>query len=98
MSLRIKFLQAPAIEEELFINFDISKGYVIAGAWVEGENMYMGKTPIIFENIDNKKTNKGFTFLGSCTQPDMQWKLYIEVKSEAGDTSLYSAFFNTRLN
>lgn len=98
MNLRIKFQQAPVIEEELLLNVDISTGHTITGAWVEGVNMYMGKTPVIFTNTDGKTTNNGITFLGSCTQPDMQWKLYIQVQDEAEKTEVYSATFSTQIN
>jgi hypothetical protein len=95
MNLRINFLQAPIIEEELFIDFDISQGNQIVNVWIEGANMYMGKTPVIFENKSDIKVNRGVTFLGSCTQLDMQWQLFIEVKNKAEQIEIYSASFST---
>lgn len=95
MNLHINFLQTPIIEEELLINFDISRGNHIINAWVEGANMYMGKTPVIFEHKSGNKANTGITFLGSCTQADMQWQLFIEVKNKAEKIEIYSASFST---
>ena len=98
LNLRIKFRQAPQIEEELIINFDISKGNTIKIAWVEGVNMYMGKTPIIFDKVNGETTNNGITFLGSCTQPYMRWKLFVEIVNVAEETEVYSAAFTTQSN
>lgn len=96
LDLHISFLDAPIIEEELFISFEISQGNQIKSAWIEGINMYMGKTPIIFEDEKSKDKLKGVTFLGSCSEPKMQWQLLVEVKDKAGQTKVYSALFKTR--
>lgn len=93
--LRINFLQPPIIEEELLINFEINQGYQILSAWIEGANMYMGKTPVIFEDKSGDKVTKGLTFLGSCSKADMQWNLFIKVVNETEKTEIYSVSFST---
>lgn len=77
--LRVYFEHTPTPEEELLINFDIPKGLKITKAWVEGVNMYMGKTPILFENAN--RLNQGITFLGSCSLSEMRWQMFIELQS-----------------
>lgn len=98
MNLRIKFIQTPKVEEELLVTFDISTGNTIKQAWIEGANMYMGKTPVIFEQIGPNKINQGLTFLGSCTQAHMEWHMFIEVMDTEDKTKVYSARFNTYLD
>lgn len=98
MNLRIKFIQPPKVEEELLVNFDISPGNTIKKAWIEGANMYMGKTPVIIEQLGPDKINQGITFLGSCSQPDMEWLLFVEIDNNAGKTEVYSTTFNTQLD
>jgi hypothetical protein len=91
--LSMKFLQAPVAEEELQIKFTTSGDLKITRAWVEGVNMYMGKTPIIFEQTPDI----GITFLGSCNLPEMKWRINIEAQNKEGKISHYSAFFHTYL-
>jgi hypothetical protein len=91
--LSMKFLQAPVAEEELQIKFTTSRDVKITRAWVEGVNMYMGKTPIIFEQTPDL----GITFLGSCNLPEMKWRMNIEAQNNEGEINHYSAFFYTYL-
>jgi hypothetical protein len=77
----VTFNQAPITEEELFLTFEISTRLSIEKAWIEGVNMYMGKTPVLFENA--KKLEQAVTFLGSCNLAEMQWLLHVEIKNNA---------------
>ena len=70
-----------------------SGGVKIVNAWIEGVNMYMGKTPIIFEQTPSV----GITFLGSCNLPEMKWRINIEAQNNEGEINHYSAFFYTYL-
>lgn len=92
------FNQKPIIEEELFINFNISSGYKIKNAWIEGVNMYMGKTPVIFTEPTDKSNVEAVTFLGSCSQANMNWQLFIEVESPEEKSKTYSVYFSTNSN
>jgi hypothetical protein len=98
MNLRIKFKQTPTVEEELLVTFDISPGNTIKKAWIEGANMYMGKTPVIIEQLGPDKINQGLTFLGSCSQAHMEWQLFVEIINTTDNTEVYSATFNTQLD
>jgi hypothetical protein len=89
----INFLQEPEVEEELQIKFVTSGDVKIVNAWIEGVNMYMGKTPIIFEQTPSV----GITFLGSCNLPEMKWRINIEAQNNEGEINHYSAFFYTYL-
>lgn len=95
--LKVSFQKIPTIEEELIINFFLNNNRAeITQAWVEGQNMYMGKTPVIFESKELPLEHQGITFLGSCSQPQMQWQFNVAVKNKKTEqTKVYSAFFTT---
>jgi hypothetical protein len=78
--ISVKFEQPPITEEELFLEFEFGKGIMIEQAWIEGVNMYMGKTPVLFE--DSSKPQRAVTFLGSCNLSQMQWRLHLNVKTD----------------
>lgn len=96
--LRINFVQRPQIETELIVRFTLDKDYEIEQAWIEGDNMYMGKIPVIFENIDNDNDkSEGITFLGSCTQAKMQWRMNIILQHKKTEhLQQYSVLFSTQ--
>lgn len=75
-TIGLSFEQEPEAEEELFLNFLFPNNLQIKTAWIEGVNMYMGKTPILFEDANNP--HRGVTFLGSCNLSEMEWVLYVE--------------------
>lgn len=77
MTLSIEFDQTPISEEEIALDISLSDAYFVSNAWVEGVNMYMGKSPIVFEN--EAKPSQGVMFLGSCHLDEMQWHLNITV-------------------
>jgi hypothetical protein len=81
--IRVKFEQRPVTEEELSLNFSHSDTLTIKNAWVVGVNMYMGKTPVLFENP--KRSERAVVFLGSCNLQEMHWRLYANIKNSATD-------------
>jgi hypothetical protein len=92
--LSVKFEQAPQTEEELYLNFDFGRGLSIEQAWIEGVNMYMGKTPVLFEDPANR--GRAVTFLGSCNLAEMQWRLHLKVKKDdSEELSSFSVEFST---
>jgi hypothetical protein len=96
LDLRVVFKQTPIVEEEIFIDFTLSNDFVVKQAWVEGINMYMGKTPISIKNRSSEQITTGVTFLGSCNKPIMQWRLSIEVENKTSkQTLIYAALFST---
>ncbi len=95
--LTVEFMQAVVIEEEMTIRFTTAPSQIIDKAWIEGENMYMGKVPVILESRGyNDSTKIGVTFLGSCTQPKMLWRLYVQTRStDTNQLSTYSVIFES---
>ena len=102
LDLRLEFNQKPIVEEELFMTLSGGNNVSIKTAWIEGVNMYMGKTPVMLSpseevgDVSDKTIIQGLTFLGSCSQPVMQWRLFIEVENDQTQQSkVYSALFST---
>lgn len=103
--LQVQFSVFPVeIEEEIYANLAFRKGWELKKAWVEGVNMYMGKTTAI---IQDKQTEKGqanvIFFLGSCSEPTMHWRLKTEWinphKNVNSPNSVFAYFdFYTELN
>ena len=87
LTLRIEFDQTPVSEEEIALDIGLSDAYFVSNAWVEGVNMYMGKSPIVFEYED--KPSQGVMFLGSCHLDEMQWHLNIIVAKKGTQSEQY---------
>jgi hypothetical protein len=80
------------IEEQIHFTFEIPDKYRLEEAHIEGVNMYMGRT-IVF--IDRQQSPlAGISFLGSCSEPNMQWKLSM-VFSRDGNSFYRELYFNT---
>ncbi len=93
-TVRVNFEQPPVAEEELFLQFSQNDGLSIQNVWIEGVNMYMGKTPVLFE--DPSQTGRAVTFLGSCNLSEMQWALYANIKNNAtSEVALVKFTFST---
>jgi hypothetical protein len=90
--IRIEFLTPIKTEEEILLSITVPKAITIETAWVEGVNMYMGKTPLIQENSHYT------TFLGSCNLATMKWQLNIQTRNKNGHVQTYSATFHTSNN
>lgn len=89
--ISVKFLSPIVAEEEILLSIELPQELKLTEAWVEGVNMFMGKTPII-------KTDDGYvTFLGSCSLAKMQWQLNLNVENQNGQVKIYSAAFHTSL-
>jgi hypothetical protein len=92
--LSVKFEQVPQTEEELYLNVDLGRGLSVEQAWIEGVNMYMGKTPVLFE--DPTHPSRAVTFLGSCNLTEMQWRLHLKIKKDGSEElSSLSVEFST---
>lgn len=85
----VKFLSPIVTEEELLLSIDLPKELKLTKAWIEGVNMFMGKTPIMKEDIGY------ITFLGSCNLAQMQWRLILHIENQNGQVKTYSAAFYT---
>ena len=88
------------IEEELNLSIYFPEDYVLVRSWVEGVNMFMGR---FFIDLKQQQTNQGenqqdgILFLGSCSEPEMQWKLVVELKHSTTSETLFREYlFSTR--
>ncbi|MFT6087533.1 MAG: hypothetical protein ACJA11_002785 [Glaciecola sp.] len=87
--IKVNFLSPIVTEEEILLAIEMPKELKLTKAWIEGANMFMGKTPIIKEEY-------GYvTFLGSCSLAQMQWRLNLHVENQNGQVKTYSAAFYT---
>jgi hypothetical protein len=87
--ISVNFLSPIVTEEEILLSIELPQELKLTEAWVEGVNMFMGKTPIM-------KTDDGYvTFLGSCSLAKMQWQLNLNIENQNGQVKTYSAAFYT---
>jgi hypothetical protein len=87
--INVSFLSPIVTEEEILLAIDMPQELKLTKAWIEGANMFMGKTPII------KEEDGYVTFLGSCSLTQMQWRLNLHVENQNGQVKTYSAAFYT---
>lgn len=73
-----------ALEEELNVTFRIPDGKALSASWIEGVNMFMGKIPVILNEPDVPGIYHGITFLGSCSEPNMRWRMVVEISTPSG--------------
>lgn len=91
--ISVQFLQQPEVEEELLLKIAIPKNAKISDMWIQGINMYMGKSAVLTDSIYNKNDQKIYNsrlFLGACSEPVMRWQLIIQTISE---TNLEQSWF-----
>ncbi|GAB2682258.1 hypothetical protein Q4574_04695 [Aliiglaciecola sp. 3_MG-2023] len=87
----------------LNIELSYDTQYVLRSGWLEGTNMYMGKTPLYIgaSRID-KQNNQVLVdaelFIGACSEPNMRWKLTIELEDiQSGKLHSVFVFFQTQV-
>jgi hypothetical protein len=97
--ISVKFLQDIEVEEELFLTITVPRNTKIMQMWVQGINMYMGKTAVLTDSTrleEEKKIYKARLFLGACTEPSMRWQLVVQTEDNAQVEQ--SWFFNFQTN
>ena len=83
----LKLANSPQIEEEISLLLEYPSSYKLSKAWVQGVNMYMGRSALVIEDTkaNGKQTfTKALFFLGACSEKNMLWQLvtiYIEPAS-----------------
>ncbi|AEP29945.1 hypothetical protein [Brumicola nitratireducens] len=87
--ISVNFLSPIVTEEEVLLRLELPPNVKLTEAWIEGLNMFMGKTPVIEE------AGRYVTFLGSCNLETMHWQLTIKVIDKNGQVNSYSAVFYT---
>ena len=74
----IKLSEKPKIEEEINLRLEYPISFELSKAWVQGVNMYMGRSALVIENTESegkKNITKALFFLGSCSEKNMLWQL-----------------------
>ena len=87
------FESIPEAEESIIVNFSLPFSQQIESVWIEGVNMYMGKVPVLAERIKEGSWS-GWFMLGSCSEPQMRWKMLIHVEDKPDP---YVMFFETKM-
>lgn len=75
-------------EEEIWVTVSLNEhntdAIIATSGYIEGINMYMGRTPILWDETQGH-TIQGRFMLGSCSEPVMQWRMLIAVTLESGE-------------
>ena len=74
-------------EEQLDIAVTLPDNLTITSARIEGINMYMGVIPVVLKQ-QGKNEWAGWFMLGSCSEPQMQWQLLIQLNGYAAPVSV----------
>ncbi|NVK56736.1 MAG: hypothetical protein HWE26_14105 [Alteromonadaceae bacterium] len=69
----------PTVEEQIAVSINLPAGLAISSAYIEGQNMYMGKIPLPLEQTSAQQW-QGWFILGSCSEPTMLWRLTLKLK------------------
>ena len=99
-SFNVEFDRFPLeVEEMTKITFSHSSDYLFDSGWVEGTNMFMGKMKLFTSSITKQDSNaqiKLELFLGACSEPQMRWKLVLNLTHlESGKSQRIIVFFQT---
>jgi hypothetical protein len=99
--ISVRFLQEVELEEELLLTIRVPNNTQVKKMWVQGINMYMGKSAVLTPSVDaeeGKKVYNARLFLGSCSEPLMRWQLVIQTTDENGIEQSWFFNFSTDRN
>lgn len=100
-NLTVEFLQNIELEEELKLHITSSPTLKIKKIWVQGVNMYMGKTAVFIDSTSetsNEVSYDATLFLGACSEPNMKWQLIIQTENPAHLEQSWFFNFDTARN
>lgn len=92
----VQMLRPAEVEEELGIKLVFPAHYRLEKSWIQGVNMYMGRTALLPKNIvsDGDKSFSELTFfLGACSESKMQWQLVLVYLNPISGTQ-HRLFYN----
>lgn len=75
-----QMLRPAEVEEELSIKLLFPAQYRLQQSWIQGVNMYMGRTALITQNSHNDgevSSSELLFFLGACSENKMLWQLVL---------------------
>lgn len=95
--LQVSWQRFPVVlEEELYVTFEYPNQLSLGNVWIEGINMYMGKVPVLIQQTE-RGWSEGITYLGSCSEPNMRWRMVVELfNNQSGQRQRYFFNFTTR--
>lgn len=82
------FTEQPVTEESVTVRLNLPEDLGIQSVWIEGENMYMGKIPVLPDQIEPGQW-EGWFMLGSCSEPVMRWKMLVNIEGRSEPALLY---------
>ena len=84
-----QFTRPPEVEEELGLILTYPDSYFLAEAWVQGVNMYMGRSAVLLDasqRQDGEIISQARLFLGACSEKNMKWQLVtVFVENTSGE-------------
>lgn len=82
------FSAKPVTEESVTVRLNLPADLRIQSVWIEGDNMYMGKIPVLPDQIEPGEW-EGWFMLGSCSEPVMRWKMLVNIEGRTEPALLY---------
>lgn len=86
------------VEEQSEVSITIPKEWRLDSAWIEGVNMFMGRMQIAQQSTRFHETTtelRASFFLGSCSQPNMTWKIILKLYKGDEDNPLFLEYHFT---
>lgn len=97
----VNFSEKVQLEEQNPLTLTLPENLILSNIWVQGVNMYMGKTAVIEQHNQIQKNDNIYNlmfFIGSCSEPHMRWQLIIELNNKVTHkTERYFVNFSTDL-
>jgi hypothetical protein len=76
---------------------NIQKSISKVSAYLEGKHMFMGKVPVFFEQGTNEGIYLAQSLLASCSEDQMDWRLWITVEMAEQKQTFFIDFTSQRL-
>ncbi|MDF2180168.1 hypothetical protein P2G88_18085 [Aliiglaciecola sp. CAU 1673] len=92
--------QPVPVEEEIQFHLRLPSGFRLAKGHIVGENMYMGRIPLLVQSQPQKREDNfsewtAISFLGSCSEPQMLWRVQLELHAPSGQILERDFLFTT---
>jgi hypothetical protein len=78
----VKFAENAQVEELNIVSVTLPENAQLVSAWVQGVNMFMGKTPLYKIQTDTalpSREQRYEFFIGSCSEEQMKWQLILTI-------------------
>ena len=66
-------------------------------AYLEGRDMFMGKVPVFFEQMNEENVHLAQSLLANCSEEQMIWRLWVTVELAEKTTTFFVDFTSQRL-